>query len=169
MAQGSGGGTDRWGWPLRESEAAFEAVGDQVIDAIRQLRRLSPPLQRSVYTVGDRELTPAQVEALEVLDTRLGWRMHEVAAKLGVDQSTATRTLAPLIELGLVDRATDPVDGRYVVVRVTRSGARRSAAITEARRDLMREVLGQMAPDRRRLFAELLHEYVQAHATPPSA
>jgi DNA-binding MarR family transcriptional regulator len=169
MGQGPADGTDRWGWSRQESESAFEAVGDQVIDAIRQLRRLSPPLQRSVYTVGSRELTPAQVEALEVLDTRLGWRMHEVAAKLGVDQSTATRTLAPLIELGLVDRATDPLDGRYVVVRVTKAGARRSAAITEARRELMREVLGQMAPDRRRLFAELLDEYVQAHAAPPTA
>ncbi len=165
MAQAPRKRVDRWGWPLRESEAAFEAVGDEVIEAIRQLRRVSLPLQQSVYTVGSRQLTPVQVEALEVLDTRVGWRMHEVATKLGVDQSTATRTLAPLIELGLVDRESDPLDGRYVVVRVTRAGRRRSAAIASARRELMRDVLGQMAPARRRQFAELLGEYVCAHAT----
>src|SRR5689334_22274848 len=90
--------------------------------------------------------------------------MHEVAAKLGVDQSTATRTLAPLVDLGLVDRKPDPVDGRYVVVRVTATGRRRSTAIARARHELMREVLGQMEPARRRLFAELLDEYVRAHA-----
>jgi DNA-binding MarR family transcriptional regulator len=157
---------DEWGWPRRESDVAFAAVGDRVIDAIRQLRRLSPPLQRSVYTVSDRELTSTQVDALEVLDTRGTWRMHEVAAKLGVDQSTATRTLAPLVDLGLVARAPDPLDRRYVVVGVTPTGHRRSEVIAEARRSLMREVIGQMEPSRRRLFADLLEEYVRAHAAP---
>jgi DNA-binding MarR family transcriptional regulator len=90
--------------------------------------------------------------------------MHEIAEKLGVDQSTATRTIAPLIELGLVARTPDPVDGRYAVVAVTSSGRRRHRAIFDARRQLMREVVGQMEPSRRRLFAELLEEYVRAHA-----
>jgi DNA-binding MarR family transcriptional regulator len=157
---------DAWGWPRDESEAAFDLIGDRVIEAIRQLRRLSQPLQQSLYSVDGRTLTPAQVEALEVLDGQPQWRMHEVAAKLGIDQSTATRTVAPLVELGLVSRAPDPVDGRYVVVGLTRRGRRRCAAISEARRALMRDVLGEMSPARRVAFAEMLEEYVQAHTAP---
>lgn len=157
---------DPWGWPLDESDAAFDLIGDRVIDAIRQLRRLSQPLQRSLYAVDGRELTPAQVEALEVLDGQRRWRMHEIASKLGVDQSTATRTISPLVELELVSRAPDPVDARYVLVGLTRRGRRRRAAISAARRALMRDVLGEMAPERRVAFAEMLEEYVQAHAAP---
>jgi DNA-binding MarR family transcriptional regulator len=157
---------DPWGWPLDESEAAFDLIGDRVIEAIRQLRRLSQPLQRSLYAVDGRELTPAQVEALEVLDGQRRWRMHEIASKLGVDQSTATRTISPLVELALVSRAPDPVDARYVLVGLTRRGRRRCAAISAARRSLMRDVLGEMAPERRVAFADMLEEYVQAHAAP---
>lgn len=154
-----------WGWPLADSRAAFADIGDRVIEAVRQLRRVSPRLQASIYGCDGRILTPAQVEALEVLDTQERWRMHQVAAKLGIDRSTATRTLAPLVEMGLVERSPDPLDARYVVVRTTVAGRRRSALISEARRTLMREVLGQMEPARRRLFAELLDEYVRAHAS----
>jgi DNA-binding MarR family transcriptional regulator len=157
---------DPWGWPADESDAAFDLIGDRVIEAIRQLRRLSQPLQRSLYAVDGRELTPAQVEALEVLDGQRRWRMHEIASKLGVDQSTATRTISPLVELALVSRAPDPVDARYVLVGLTRRGRRRRAAISAARRALMRDVLGEMAPERRVAFADMLEEYVQAHAAP---
>jgi DNA-binding MarR family transcriptional regulator len=160
---------DHWGWPLDESDAAFEVIGDRVIVAIRRLRRLSQPLQRSLYSVEGRTLTPAQVEALEVLDGQPRWRMHEIASKLGIDQSTATRTIAPLVELALVARAPDPVDGRYVVVGLTRRGLRRCAAISAARRTLMRDVLGEMAPARRIAFAEMLEEYVSAHAAPSAS
>lgn len=159
---------DAWGWPLEHSEAAFEAVGDRVIASIREVRRLWRPLERSVYRVRDRQLTPTQVEALEALEARGTWRMHEVAEKLGVDQSTATRTVAPLVELGLLSRAVDPLDRRYVVVGLTPDGHRRCAMITEARRQLMREVLGPMEPARRRVFADLLEEFVRGHGGPSS-
>src|SRR4051812_33934163 len=110
---------DAHGWPREESEAAYAAIGDRIIDAVRELRRLWPPLERSVYSVGELQVTSAQAEALEVLVSRGHWRMHEVAEKLGVDQSTATRTVGPLVERGLLDRTTDPLDGRYVVVGLT--------------------------------------------------
>lgn len=154
---------DRWGWPKRASDRSFDVVGDRIIDAIRTLRRVTPPLRQSLYTVGDRTLTPVQVEALELLSTGDRWRMNEAAAKLGVDQSTVTRTLAPLVELGLLERAPDPLDGRSVVVRVSRAGRRRSASIAEARRELMREVVGPMAPEQREAFADLLEQYVRGH------
>jgi DNA-binding MarR family transcriptional regulator len=157
---------DAYGWPRAESEAAFAAVGDRIIEAIRELRRLWPPLERSVYSVGGQPLTPTQVEALEALVTRGHWRMHEVAEKLGIDQSTATRTVAPLVERGLLDRTTDPLDARYVVVGLTAAGRRYCDAVAEARRQLLREVVGQMEPVRRRQFADLLEEYVRAHKGP---
>ena len=157
---------DEHGWPLEESEAAYAVVGDRIIDAVRELRRLWPLLERSVYSVGELRVTSAQAEALEALVSRGHWRMHEVAEKLGVDQSTATRTVAPLVERGLLDRTADPLDGRYVVVGLTSAGRRYCNAVADGRRRLLREVVGQMEPVRRRQFADLLEEYVRAHKGP---
>lgn len=140
----------------------WEVLGDRITDAVRALRRGQPHLQRDLYTVGRRELTPVQVTALELIASRPSWRMHELAAGLGVDQSTATRTVAPLAELELVTRDLDPDDRRCVVVAATGTGRRRSRTIAERRRAAMRDVVGRMAPDRRLLLAELLEEYLAA-------
>lgn len=141
---------------------AWEELGDRITDAVRALRRGQPATQRELYTVGRRELSPAQVTALELVTTKPSWRMHELAAGLGVDQSTATRTVGPLVGLELVTRELDPADRRCVVVAATAAGRRVSRTIAERRRTAMREVVGRMAPERRLLLAELLEEYVDA-------
>jgi DNA-binding MarR family transcriptional regulator len=140
----------------------WEALGDRITDAVRTLRRGQPLLQRDLYTVGRRELTAAQVHALELATSRPRWRMHELAAGLGVDQSTATRTVAPLVDLELLTRDLDPDDRRCVVVAVTGTGRRISRTIADRRRAAMRDVVGRMEPERRLLLAELLEEYIAA-------
>jgi DNA-binding MarR family transcriptional regulator len=157
---------DDEGWEAA-SEAAFAVIGDRFIDAYRELRRSSrrERMQRDLYLVGDRELTPVQVDALEALCLRDRWRMGEIAKELRIDPSTASRTLAPLVDLGLAARATDPADRRPVFVTATALGRTTSERIAEGRRTLMRAVLSLMAPERRVLLTELLEEYVHALET----
>lgn len=152
-------------WTQAESEAAFDLLGDRAIDswrrAMRDRRRLR--LQQEVYSVGSVALTRAQVDALEALVRQPSWRMQEIARALEVDPSTATRTIEPLVRLGLVERGVDPADRRNAVLQVTELGRRECRQIEAARRALMRDVLGRLAPERRLLFVELLEEWMAAH------
>ena len=148
-------------WSDESSRASFELLGDRIIDGTRRWlrngRRLR--LQHDLYTVDGVELTFPQVDALEAVSVH-DIRMHELADRLHLDPSTVTRTTAPLVDLGLLERQADPTDRRYVIVRCTPSGRIAAGRIVENRRQLMRDVLESMLPERRLLFAELLEEYL---------
>lgn len=145
-------------------DTSFSLVGDRFISVNRALRRSTQRqrIQRELYSVAGRELTPVQVDTLEMLATRDEWRVREIAVGLGVDPSTASRTLNPLVELGLATRRTDADDRRNVVVAVTPLGRRTAVTISERRQELMCEVLSKLTPERRVLLTELLEEYVEA-------
>ena len=145
-------------------EESFALIGERFIAANHALRQSSrrQRMQSELYRVGDRELTPVQVDTLEMLASRDEWRVREIADGLGVDRSTASRTLNPLVDLGLATRHTDPDDRRNVVVAVTATGRRTATAIKKRRHELMRAVLSELAPERRVLLTELLEEYVTA-------
>jgi DNA-binding MarR family transcriptional regulator len=162
-APGPADAVDSWGFDRAASDAAFAAVGDRVIHVIGRLRRMWPQVQRSLYSVDGRELTLAQIDTVECLTRRPTWRMHEIAAQIGVDPSTASRTIAPLVDLGLAERFTDPADRRYVVVHATERGRSIGHRIVEERRALMHAVIGRLEPARRVLLAELLEEYLAAN------
>ncbi len=149
------------GWSEEVSRANFELLGDRVIDATRRWLRSShrQRLQHDLYTVATVELGLTQVDALEALSVS-EMRMHELAERLDIDPSTATRSTAPLVDIGLLEREPDPTDRRYVVVRCTPTGHTVVTRIVEGRRRLMREVLEPMSPERRLLFADLLEEYL---------
>jgi DNA-binding MarR family transcriptional regulator len=148
-------------WSDEESEAAFRQLGDRVIDATRVWgrSRRRQRLQRELYTVNDVQLSLGQVDALETV-ARGSVRMHELADTLGIDPSAATRVVTPLVRLGLVERSVDESNRRFVTLTATESGRAAAQRIMQERRELMREVLAPMAPERRFLLAELLEEYL---------
>jgi DNA-binding MarR family transcriptional regulator len=151
-------------WDPAASEQSFAAVGDRFIEATRRWHRSARHMraETALYRVGETDLTIGQVRALEVLCSCPEWRMREIAAELGVDPSTATRTMAPLVDLALAGRRTDPGDRRNIIVAATAEGRAVAARIVEDRRTMMRAVLADMAPERRVLFTELLEQYLDA-------
>ncbi|WP_158726627.1 MarR family winged helix-turn-helix transcriptional regulator [Tomitella fengzijianii] len=149
-------------WTEAESRAAFDQLGDRLIDATRRFLRSSrrERIQTKLYTVGGRELSLAQVDALEVVAYEGEVRMHQLAAQLRLDPSTVTRATNPLVEAGLVERFTDPANRRYVVVRCTAEGRDAATYVADERRMVMREALAPMEPGRRLMLADLLEEYI---------
>ena len=89
--------------------------------------------------------------------------MNEIARRLQVDPSTASRTIRPLADLGLAERHEDPADRRSIVVRASKRGRELDADFDRQRRGLMREIIGRLEPSRRVLLAELLEEFRGAH------
>ena len=157
-------------WTEHESRASFDALGDRVVKATRRWTRSSrrQRLQHELYTVSGVELSVSQIDALEWVAAG-DIRMHELAARLLIDPSTATRTVAPLVDLGLLQRVPDPQNRRYVILRCTAPGRRTAKRIGKERMQLMERVLAPMAPDRRLLLADLLEEYldlIEAYRAP---
>lgn len=121
-----------------------------------------PAVYTAIHHIDGHQLTVSQINALRTLAREESWRMTEIAAELGIDHTTASRTYAPLVKLGLAARAKDPSDGRSVLIRATAKGLAQNRIIAQRTLELTRAVLGHMAPERRRLLTELLEEYVAA-------
>lgn len=83
-------------------------------------------------------------------------RLSELAARMGVDASTASRQVQQLERTGLVGRVGDPADRRASLLELTAEGDRVLARMRQARRDSLAQVLeGWSRADRRTLAAVL--------------
>jgi DNA-binding MarR family transcriptional regulator len=95
------------------------------------------------------ELTVAQHRLLVVLAAAGDLPISEVADRLGVNQSNATRMCDRLERLDLVRRRRDDRDARVVRAALTGAGVGVLQAVDEARHREVSRVLGAMdAPDR---------------------
>jgi DNA-binding MarR family transcriptional regulator len=113
------------------------------------------------------ELTYQQYNVLRMIDTMGPQGQAEVARGLLVTAPVVTRLAATLADAGLVERRTDPKDGRAVVLALTPKGRRRARAM---RRDLLeaaRELLEPIPAERRGALESALEELqvlVPAHS-----
>jgi DNA-binding MarR family transcriptional regulator len=104
------------------------------------------------------ELTYQQYNVLRMIDTMGPQGQAEVARRLMVTAPVVTRLAATLADAGLVERRTDPKDGRAVVLALTTKGRRRARAM---RRDLLeaaRELLEPIPTERRAAVESALEE-----------
>ncbi|MER6396544.1 MarR family transcriptional regulator [Kitasatospora sp. NBC_01246] len=104
-------------------------------------------LDRAAYLLLDRleRHGPANVKAL--------------ADALGVDSSTVTRQVAPLVAAGLVGRVQDPADRRAVRLALSPIGARRLAEVRAGRAELARRLVADWPPEEQRAFCALLARF----------
>lgn len=79
----------------------------------------------------DSDLTDAQYPVLALLDRQGPMSPGELAERERVQPPSMTRTVAALVELGLVTRTAHPVDRRQVVVTLAPVGV---AVVRETRR-----------------------------------
>lgn len=94
------------------------------------------------------KLSPTKRRALDVLaegEARVG----ELAAQVGVEETTATRLVDRLEQLGLVERGSLAADRRVTVVRLTAAGQKLVADVAVRRERFFCEVLAELEPEER--------------------
>ena len=130
-------------------------------------RRMSDLIRRLQLMERDAKsglgLTLPQAHAIHALDTAGSLRMQELAATLGLAQSTVTRLVAPLKRVGLLDRRPDRNDGRATRAYLTDEGQRSVDRLEQADRELYGGLLDRIPAIRRAEVVaaiELLHEVV---------
>jgi DNA-binding MarR family transcriptional regulator len=124
------------------TQAERDRLADAVIGASRALVAIAV---RSM-AAGTAQITVAQHRVLVLLEERESLSVSAVGARLGVDQSNASRHCARLEHLGLVTRSRASRDGRAVDVRLTPAGHRQVQVVREARRREIDRVLAGL-PD----------------------
>jgi DNA-binding MarR family transcriptional regulator len=129
--------------------------------AVRELRRATGTARFRDSIFGDLNvLDIGQQDALEVVVTLEGARMSDVASALRVDPSTATRAIARLEALGLVERRADPADGRSVIAVATDDGQALLARLHERGRDSLGRLYDRFDETELEVLAELLERLV---------
>ncbi|MFJ5221027.1 MarR family winged helix-turn-helix transcriptional regulator [Streptomyces sp. NPDC088354] len=79
-----------------------------------------------------------------------------LAEAMGIDPSTVTRQVTPLVDSGLVKRTSDPEDRRAVVLDLSPRGRSRLEEIRTSRQQLMAIATEGWTPEERETFADLL-------------
>ncbi|MFG3154138.1 MarR family winged helix-turn-helix transcriptional regulator [Streptomyces sp. NPDC048219] len=109
---------------------------------------------------------------LNRLDKEGPMGVKALAASMGIDSSTVTRQVAPLVDTGLVKRTSHPEDGRAVVLQLSPRGVARLDEVRTSRRRLMAELTDDWAPEEREAFCNLLSRFnvaLSARTAPQSA
>jgi DNA-binding MarR family transcriptional regulator len=128
-----------------------------------EMRRGAGASALRAYLFGrEKPLEQGQMDALDLLSRRNDRPMKELAARLRVDPSTATRAVQRLEADGLVERYTSPQDGRVVLVRITEEGTRRHDEVAARRSTAMMHILSEFDPGERAQLATLLDRFVES-------
>ncbi|MEW1724871.1 MarR family transcriptional regulator [Streptomyces sp. NPDC093109] len=96
---------------------------------------------------------------LNRLDLEGPMGVKALAAGMGIDSSTVTRQVAPLVDTGLVKRASHPEDGRAVVLQLSARGLARLEEVRSSRRELMSQVTDDWTDEERHSFTTLLTRF----------
>ncbi|WP_430542637.1 MarR family winged helix-turn-helix transcriptional regulator [Streptomyces iconiensis] len=96
---------------------------------------------------------------LNRLDQEGPMGVKALAAGMGIDSSTVTRQVAPLVESGLVKRTSHPEDGRAVVLQLSPRGESRLEEVRSSRRRLMELITTGWSEEERETFCSLLTRF----------
>jgi DNA-binding MarR family transcriptional regulator len=109
---------------------AFVALEREIGLLLRRSRAISARLAGALHP----DLDGAAYGLLALLQDAGPLRASDLVARLGLDKSTVSRQVSTLVDLGLVDRAADPADGRAQVLTPSAEGSARLSGIRDARR-----------------------------------
>ncbi len=106
---------------------------------LRRARANAGELSRQVHP----DLDGSAYALLSAVVQGEGLRASDVAAQFGVDKGAISRQVSRLEQVGLVERRTDPSDGRAFLLVATEEGRRRHAEAAASRRARFRARLAQ--------------------------
>lgn len=141
---------------------------DEVTEAVLTASRLLMAVSARSISAVDEAVTFPQFRLLVVLHTRGPIKLTTLADHLGVNPSTATRTVDRLIATGMVNRETSPNSRRETVVTLTVAGDRVVRAVTEHRRAEIARIVERMSASTRRGLVDALVAFADAGDEPPA-
>jgi DNA-binding MarR family transcriptional regulator len=113
-----------------DAHAAFVRLEREIGLLLRRSRAISARLAGELHP----DLDGAAYGLLSLLQDAGPLRASDLVTRIGLDKSTVSRQVAHLVDLGLVERAADPIDGRAQVLTPSPEGAARLARIRDVRR-----------------------------------
>jgi DNA-binding MarR family transcriptional regulator len=111
-------------------------------------------------------VTLPQFRALVLLSALGPTRIGALAQRLGVHQSTFTRTTDRMVEAGIVRRIENPVNRREVLVAATDAGLAYVREVTERRRQEIVQILARLDPGERDAVRRALEAFARAAGEP---
>jgi DNA-binding MarR family transcriptional regulator len=106
-------------------------------------------LHASLHPELGRQLTPSKLRALELLAQQDGLRVGELADRVGVDDTTATRLVDRLENLGLAERHSEEGDRRASLVGLTDDGRELVKGVAAQRQQFFADVLATLDAEER--------------------
>jgi DNA-binding MarR family transcriptional regulator len=134
---------------------------DAVIGAVLRATQAFVGLALRSLAAAGTPITLPQYRMLVTLDGKGDQNVRDLAPRLGVDRSTATRMCNRLVNAGLIDRSSDPSDRRAVVISLTEPGRGVVKRVTRARRENVARLLKSVPPPRREQLVDLLGEFAE--------
>lgn len=140
---------------------------DELWDALglfrqRVLDRMQPGLSR----LDGMDLTLAQGQALQHVAVAGPLTIAALQARLARAQATTSQLVSQLERRGLVERRSDPGDGRRTLVVLSRRGRRHLDRLEFIRREGFAEVVGGLPPAVQRRLLEAMRATVAALEDP---
>lgn len=150
--------------PLDFSVESNRALTGRIGVAWRDIRRgaANNKIRQLIFEDDKYAIDPGQFDVLLVLVGHESLRMGEVADLMGVDPSTATRSVQRLIKDGLAERIEHDGDARVVMVGPTDFGREIYLHVVDRRRDVLKAVIEQFPDDERELVADVLERFSAA-------
>lgn len=108
------------------------------------------------HPMRDVDLGPPQLAMIAQIARRPGCRMRELAAALHVTPPTVSVAVRQLEEKGLIERRSDPEDGRAVKLHLSRKGKSLHRRAESFRQSKARRLLAGLSPEDRRTLLDLL-------------
>jgi DNA-binding MarR family transcriptional regulator len=115
-----------------------------LVDAFLTASRVLVAVAARSLGVAAADVTLPQYRVLVVLASRGPQRISDLADRLAVNSSSATRICDRLESSGLAEREPSPLDRRVVCVGLTSSGRDLVDQVTEARRAEIRQIVSAM-------------------------
>ena len=134
---------------------ALRGVEDEIGRLVRRLKRTIAERAHGIHP----NLQGASYLVLAWLAEQGPVRASANVEDFAIDKGVDSRQLQHLEELGLVERAPDPADGRATLVSTSAEAVRRLAEVDERRRAVLDERLADWSGDELGEFARQLGRY----------
>jgi len=122
---------------------------------VRRIRRVIGERARAVHP----DLQSSSYLMLTWLEQHGPQRASAMAESFGIDKGAISRQVQHLVDLGLVDRTPDPLDGRATLVFASAPAVESLAAVATARRLWIDQRLGDWSESELTAFVGLLARY----------